>query len=631
MADLIIRTAGDLPIIDPTGVFDAGEVEAALLELQQGIPADATDVPIIDPSGVFDGGNVEEALLELAAASGGGGSALGSEYNTVVSNDSELAAALTSDSGATFIKPGAYTVDLDTLGTVDTTPRRFVGAGQPEDDTGPFGGNGVTIEITGTSIGDSLDMGAVESDVDGVVFENVMFVRSSALLGAIIEGLYGGKNLICEGLSLGTVHFRRCFNLVNCVAVNGDAGFSGFNDCHRLTNCQTGGTAGGVGAETGFVGCTDLVNCRTNFETGGIGSLPVGFFACERLSNCYVNASGVTSFGVSLNGFQFCNDLVNCYVEGPSGSVLGSSVGFNTCERMTGCYSEKMAINYSTCVRMANCESTFNAVGGGGFQHFVSCSDMQGCNVDGTGDGGTVDGFENCQRLVNCTASNNTGHGFDSCDHLTNCFTSDPTLDGYNNCRRLNGCFAGNAGDNGFENCDELSGCISDSNTGNGFDDCDRVTGCSSTTNTTGYVNCKHVSSSTSSGDGTPYSGSDTEDICPHSNSFQHIITPTQITTDEDDYTGLEHASFGRLDSDASRNVTGIAPGGASHVDRFLRIINVGSNDIVFQNQNAGSAAANRIITGTGADLTLGADGVLDLWYDTLAASGVGRWRVMQG
>lgn len=97
--------------------------------------------------------------------------------------------------------------------------------------------------------------------------------------------------------------------------------------------------------------------------------------------------------------------------------------------------------------------------------------------------------------------------------------------------------------------------------------------------------------------------------------------TPALITADQDDYDPGDTLLL-RLSTDASRNVTGLAAG----FNGELRlVVNVGSNDLVLQNQNAGSAAANRIITGTGADLTLGADGAALLLYDGTTA----RWRVV--
>lgn len=97
--------------------------------------------------------------------------------------------------------------------------------------------------------------------------------------------------------------------------------------------------------------------------------------------------------------------------------------------------------------------------------------------------------------------------------------------------------------------------------------------------------------------------------------------SPAQITSNQDNY-NLGTGTFFRLDSDASRNITGLANGADG---RMVYLVNVGANNIVLQNQNAGSSAANRIITGTGADVTLAPDNAATLIYDAASQ----RWRVL--
>lgn len=98
-------------------------------------------------------------------------------------------------------------------------------------------------------------------------------------------------------------------------------------------------------------------------------------------------------------------------------------------------------------------------------------------------------------------------------------------------------------------------------------------------------------------------------------------VSPSQITADQNDYTGMDGFSFARLSSDASRTITGIANG---FDGKKLYIVNVGSNDIILANQNASSTDTNRIITGTGADVTLSADQTATLIYDNTTQ----RWRI---
>jgi len=97
-------------------------------------------------------------------------------------------------------------------------------------------------------------------------------------------------------------------------------------------------------------------------------------------------------------------------------------------------------------------------------------------------------------------------------------------------------------------------------------------------------------------------------------------LSPTQITADQNNY-NPGTAWFQRWSSDASRNITGLVAG----VDgQIIEIWNIGSQNIVLQNENASSTAANRFTTSTGADLTLAANKCAKARYDTTSA----RWRV---
>lgn len=102
------------------------------------------------------------------------------------------------------------------------------------------------------------------------------------------------------------------------------------------------------------------------------------------------------------------------------------------------------------------------------------------------------------------------------------------------------------------------------------------------------------------------------------------VISPAQITADQNDYnpTNAANATFWRINSDAQRSITGIVSGKSG---QRIILANVGSFDILLSNQSASSAAANRIITGTGAAITLSADTQRELWYDPTTS----RWRVL--
>lgn len=99
--------------------------------------------------------------------------------------------------------------------------------------------------------------------------------------------------------------------------------------------------------------------------------------------------------------------------------------------------------------------------------------------------------------------------------------------------------------------------------------------------------------------------------------------TPDALAADVNDW-DLGAYSLVRVSaSGASRNITGIEA--AKRDGLFLFLVNVGANNVVVQNQNAGSIAVNRIITSTGADVTLATDQHIILWYDGTTQ----RWRAL--
>lgn len=99
------------------------------------------------------------------------------------------------------------------------------------------------------------------------------------------------------------------------------------------------------------------------------------------------------------------------------------------------------------------------------------------------------------------------------------------------------------------------------------------------------------------------------------------IITPTTINADQNDYepAGLQTATVMRLETDASRNITGIRA--LSTGNRTMKIFNIGAFDLVLKNEDAASVAANRLALGI--DMTLAANEGCTLFYDNASA----RWR----
>lgn len=102
------------------------------------------------------------------------------------------------------------------------------------------------------------------------------------------------------------------------------------------------------------------------------------------------------------------------------------------------------------------------------------------------------------------------------------------------------------------------------------------------------------------------------------------ILSPSQITADQNDYnpTNLSTAAVLRLNTDASRNLTGLA-GGAD--GRVILIHNVGSFALVLKDESASSTAGNRFALN--ADVSLGADSSTMLQYDSTSS----RWRAIGG
>ena len=105
------------------------------------------------------------------------------------------------------------------------------------------------------------------------------------------------------------------------------------------------------------------------------------------------------------------------------------------------------------------------------------------------------------------------------------------------------------------------------------------------------------------------------------------IQTPAQITADQNNYDlGGTAARLYRLSTDTARTITGIAAPGGNNAVKEILISNVGANDLKIADESASSTAANRVITGTGGEITLASGSPpIALYYDTTSS----RWRVM--
>ncbi len=105
---------------------------------------------------------------------------------------------------------------------------------------------------------------------------------------------------------------------------------------------------------------------------------------------------------------------------------------------------------------------------------------------------------------------------------------------------------------------------------------------------------------------------------------FDGVISPAQITSNQNNYnpTDLDSVTHLRANSDASRNVTGLA-GGAT--GRLMLFVNVGSFNIVLTSEDAASTAGNRFLFADG-DRTLTANESVLMRYDGTTS----RWRAAQ-
>jgi len=101
------------------------------------------------------------------------------------------------------------------------------------------------------------------------------------------------------------------------------------------------------------------------------------------------------------------------------------------------------------------------------------------------------------------------------------------------------------------------------------------------------------------------------------------IISPSQITADQDNYapTGWASAQIVRLDGDSSiRAITSMSAG---YSGETKQIINVGSYPIYFPGEHPDGTAANRILTG-GIDHILLPGDAINVMYDGTSS----RWRI---
>lgn len=99
--------------------------------------------------------------------------------------------------------------------------------------------------------------------------------------------------------------------------------------------------------------------------------------------------------------------------------------------------------------------------------------------------------------------------------------------------------------------------------------------------------------------------------------------TPATITGNQNNYNISALNGLLRLATDASRNITGFTAGASGDI---LYILNVGSFNIVFQNESASSTSTNRFTTSAGADMILFPAQWAKCYYDSTTT----RWKITQ-
>lgn len=119
-------------------------------------------------------------------------------------------------------------------------------------------------------------------------------------------------------------------------------------------------------------------------------------------------------------------------------------------------------------------------------------------------------------------------------------------------------------------------------------------------------------------GDGNPITNL-TESV-----QFSGDISPSQITSNQNNYspTGLSTASTIRLDSDAARDITGLAGGSDG---RIIVVHNIGGFTITIKNSSSSSTSTNRFLLT--ADLAIAPNTSVIFQYDSTTTN----WRLLGG
>jgi hypothetical protein len=137
------------------------------------------------------------------------------------------------------------------------------------------------------------------------------------------------------------------------------------------------------------------------------------------------------------------------------------------------------------------------------------------------------------------------------------------------------------------------------------------------------YVGGDALSPATEETGFTPIVTSEAIPLLAGSSDFTNTVTPDALTANVNNYSLADGIYFRLSTNGVARVITGLAnvkPG------RLVFLCNVaGGANITLNNQDAGSDASNRIITGTGAAVNIQPDRAAILFYDGVST----RWRVV--
>ena len=120
-----------------------------------------------------------------------------------------------------------------------------------------------------------------------------------------------------------------------------------------------------------------------------------------------------------------------------------------------------------------------------GFQNCI-CNN---CSIDCNGFQARS-GFNLCNKLSNCTVTNNAWFGFTGCEMLVKCVSNGNTY-GYADCKHLSTC-AGTQNTIAYHQCIDLCSCTATLNT-TAYQACANVVACFEWASTTSYTNCTNI------------------------------------------------------------------------------------------------------------------------------------------